>query len=349
MPTLEKTRTVVFQKGLSAGSVNADGFSELSLITAGVEAAGHGMFVDEKGVQGLAKLLLGKTLKSYLTHAGAGYTDRLGQEVGLFSGIYLDTETNKLKAKQFKFLNSFKKYNAEAHEKLVELADKVPDDMGLSVVFEGSTVWVDAEGNETDSDEMMPEGCQYGMPCVRFSAIDSADWVGSPAANPDGLLAKPVDAPAKGMAQTIDLELHTAVLFAKDAELVTLSASHKSALEKLTADHVAALAAKDDSHKTELSAKDAEIVTIKADHAKQIEASEKALADSKAFDARLLGVPEAVILASRMGDSAELAVALPEPAAGDPARWAQHAELKAKSPKVAAEFRAKYLGATRTK
>src|ERR1019366_4145760 len=82
MPTKEAQK-ICFERRLSFGAVNSRGFEDLSLITGGVEALGHGLFVDEKSISELTKLLMGKTVPGYLTHNGLAQGDRLGQEIGL--------------------------------------------------------------------------------------------------------------------------------------------------------------------------------------------------------------------------------------------------------------------------
>lgn len=336
---VQEARKICFEQKLSFGALTSKGFEDLSLITGGVEALGHGLFVDEKSIEGLTKLLMGKTLPGYLTHNGLMGGDRLGQEIGLFSGFYRDGM--KVKAKQFSFLNAFKKHEAPLHDKLVELANEVPDQFGLSVVFEGDANWVAKDGEEVPCDEPMPEDCLRSIPSIRFTGVESADFVKSPACNPDGLLAA-IDSKTMNSMDTAILAKHTEALAAKDAELVALSATHKAALEKLTADHVAALAAKDEAHKVALAEKDAASVKALAD-AKVI--ADKALSDkdaelveAKKFDARLSG---GTAITGVVGASVAAASQLPEPGKNDSANWDIFSSIT--DPKVAAEFKSKYL------
>ncbi len=337
MPTKEAQK-ICFERKLEFGAVNSRGFEDLSLITGGVEALGHGLFVDEKSISGLTKLLMGKTLPGYLTHNGLSRGDRLGQEIGLFSGFYRDGM--KVKAQQFSFLNSFKKHDAATHDKLVELAAEVPDQFGLSVVFEGSAVWVDDDGDEVPADEMKPEGCSADYPSIRFSAVESADFVKAPAANPDGLLAK-IDEKTEAMADTIALSKHTEALDAVKAELTALSVTHKAALEKLTADHATALAAKDEAHAAELAEIESEIAEMEKVSGEALASKEAELAKAKVFDITKSGVSEAIVMAAKVAVAS--AVTLPAPGKNDAENWEIHSELEAKDKKVAAEFHEKYL------
>lgn len=325
MPTATAdAQKVCFQRKLTFAAATADGFSDTAVLTGNTEAEGHGLFVDERSIESCMGLLMGKTLPAYLTHAGA-WNDRLGKEIGIFSGFYRDGA--KIKAKRFSFLDSFKKFQPETHEKMVELAQKLPDQFGLSVVFSGKAVWSMPDGSEIDADEPMPEGALRGIPSIRFMAMESADFVKAPAANPDGLFTAKVDAPPVGMPiETIALSAHTSALSAKDAELKALS-------EKLTAlstEHKAALDKLSEDHKTALAAKDAELAEAKKAH-------EAALAEAKQFDMRLAGAPALKVQLEKQE------AALPEAGKTDQERWEQFEALKAKSPAAAEAFRAKYL------
>src|SRR6185312_11897382 len=80
------------------------GLQDVSILTVG-EAKGHGVLVDEQTVQDFMKLSIGKTIPAYLTHEGAQdpetgqAKDRLGKEIGFFSGFYRDGD--RVRAKNF--------------------------------------------------------------------------------------------------------------------------------------------------------------------------------------------------------------------------------------------------------
>lgn len=341
MPATQESRKICFQRGLAGSSVNSKGFADVTLITGGVEAEGHGLFVDEDSVAGLMDLLMGKTLPGYLTHDGAIFSDRLTKEIGLFSGFYRDGL--KLKAKQFTFLNSFVKNCSDAYETLMELADKVPDQFGLSVVFGGDAVWPCEDGTEVDGEMARPENCNAAMPSIRFKSIESCDFVKAPAANPGGLFQAKVDEAEKGMAETIALSKHTEALAAKDAAFADL----KAQFDKLGTDHAAALAKLGDEHKAALAAKDEELAEIVAEHDAGVAELNAQIEELKKFDAREHGGSGAIALP--LGKSGAAVVTIPEPHATDPERWVQFTELNEKDPAAAAQFRAKYLGAKRIK
>jgi hypothetical protein len=335
MPTAAKSdaQKICFERKLTFANASDDGFSDTTILTGGVEALGHGLFLDEKSVESCMACLMGKTLPAYLTHGGA-WNDRLGKEIGMFSGFY--REGAKIKAAKFSFLNAFKKFQQETHQKMVELAQVMPDQFGLSVVFSGDAVYVGADGEEVSSDMPMPEGAMYGMPAVRFSAVESADFVKAPAANPGGLFQKPapvaapVDEKGKGEMATnsvIGLDAHNAALAAKDSELSKIAEGHAAELAKRDEAHTAALSKLAEDHKGELAKVGDEIAALK----KQVE-------DAKAFDMRLAGAPALRASLNEKGTE------LPKPGATDQEKWAQFAALKTEGKdELAALFHAQHI------
>jgi len=179
-------------------------FKDVSLMTEG-EALGHGCFCDTKTLQGVFGLAQKSPVKAYLTHGSMFEADRLGQEVGLFSGIYI--EAKQVKAKQFTFFKSFKEGTdtAAKYAALMDLAEADPSLFGVSLSFSGSLVWSMPDGAEMEFSEDRPEGCEMEMPSVRVGRIYSADFVGDPAANPSGLF----DARRIAAAQLLGIELPT--------------------------------------------------------------------------------------------------------------------------------------------
>jgi hypothetical protein len=330
---------ICFETKLQLERVNDGGFADVALITGDTEALGHGIFVDRKGVEQLAAMLVGKSLPSYITHEGALWSDRLGKEIGYFSGNYFDPKSGKLRG-QFSFMKSFMKHEAASYERLVEMAETMPEQFGVSIVFSGKLAWVMEDGSEVGATSYdPPEGSIRDIPTVRFTRIESADFVKSPAANADGLFAAPVDASGKGMANAQIITFSQADLDAKLAEATTAhaaalsealaakDATHLAALDALKAEHATALAAKDEAHTAALS-------TLKTEHA-------AALATAKANDAALLGTPPAV--ATAKGDDQPAAAALPEPAKGINERWDQYAALKETDPAAAERFFAAHI------
>lgn len=339
-------------------AADAAELKDVSLITTGIEAGGHGLFLDEKTAEGTMKQLLGKSVKSYLRHDGAG-SDRLGQEIGFFSGIYRDGA--QIRAKAFQFLDSFKREAGLVADKLLELAQKVPDQLGVSLVLEYFPVWVMADGSEVRASLMEgpPPGAVRPVPSMRVVDVISADFVGRPAANPNGLFSKEtaaqVDAgrveqmanaensqspaPENKVAQLSQADL--------DAKIAELGKQHETALS-------AALAAKEEQHKAALAAKDKAhadaVAALEAAHVAKVEETKKAheaalaekdakIAELGVFDARHLGI--APLKVARL--QAEADKSLPAPAKTDAEKWQQYSELQAKDPAKAELFKSAYL------
>lgn len=326
------TKSICFEQEAFAGKVSPKGFQDVSLLTGGMEAEGHGIYLDEKSVETCMAAVMGRSVPSYLTHAGAS-SDRLGKEIGVASGAYRDGL--KVRASNLNFLDSFGRHDPATRDRLVELASTYPDQLGVSLVLSYNPVWVMHDGSELSAEEPRPENAVRDVPSARVVSVRSADLVQRPAANV-GLFSKkeaPVDDAAKAMPSTIELEKHT-------AELAALSASHKTALEKQAADHTAALAAKDAAHVAALAAKEKELTDTKAAHVAALAAKDVELVELAKFDVRKSGGTAATITLGNVDGGRAV---LPEPALKDHQRWAQFEELQAKDPKIAAEFKEKYL------
>jgi len=154
---------------------------DVSILTEG-EAKGHGMMISQKTLESSITLLLGKSIPAYLSHAGAS-GDRLLTEAGYFSGFYRDK--NKIRARKFTALESFKKYEPEKYDRLFEIAEVAPHTFGVSIVFEGQLFWEMSDGSERPLEDGWdaPENSRFSIPTVRPLQITSADFVDTPAAN----------------------------------------------------------------------------------------------------------------------------------------------------------------------
>lgn len=314
----------------------AKGFDAVSILSAG-EARGHGILVDETTIAQFIGATLGKTVPSYLTHEDAG-TDRLGDEIGMFSGFY--REGLRVRA-NFRFLQSFIDNEPEEYGTLTELATEYPDQLGISPVIRLALTWPMPDGTEQADTGMRPDGSVTDMPCVRVLGVDSCDFVKTPAANTALFSAKvddtPTTKPITMPENTILLTAHNEVLAAKDGELVALATSHKDAIAALEAKHteaVTALSAKLAEVESTLTAANAEKAALTATlAAKTLEADEAAK-----YDMRKAGAPA---LETALSSFAEQQ--LPAPAKTDRQRWEQYAELAAKDLTAAQLFEAKYL------
>lgn len=364
---------------LASFSASPAGFSNVSLLTGGIEAAGHGIFVDEATIDGAMRALLGKSVRAYLKHDGAS-GDRLGEEIGFFSGIYRDGL--QVKAARFEFLESFKESNKELHAKLVELAAKAPDQFGVSLVLEYAPVWVMSDGTEkAATGSSVPTGALRNVPSMRVKGILSADLVQRPAANPNGLLDAGDN---KGTATTTTMsDSKTITVEAHRAEVLTvtaqLGATHTAALDAANADftaqleqagkdsvaalaaketeHIAALAKQADEYKialeklvTEkdaaltaaLAEKDGEIAKLGETHKAELE---KLAEDHKKalLDAEIAGAAKLGVSPLVLRHATAALSKLPAPAATDRERWDQYTALLSENPEAAATFKATYL------
>lgn len=205
----------------------------VSLITVG-EAKGHGMAVDLKTLSSIFELTKGKVVKAFWTHGQAYSGDRLGEEVGLFSGFHI--VGTQLKAR-FTVLESFKKNFAERFDYLFEMAEKAPDSWGVSLSFEGFAVWVLDTGEEVPADGDRPGNAVGEFPFVRITRILSADFVGDPAANASlfsqGKLTALLDERQKVNA---NVEKLSAILAEKETALT--AAAEQAAALKLSVDSI---------------------------------------------------------------------------------------------------------------
>ena len=155
--------------------------SDVSIIQAG-EAKGHGILVTAKSLEGAISLLQGKNLPAYITHTNA-MGDRLTTEIGYFSGFYLDGE--RIRARSFQVFDSFRKYKAEQFDQLFEMATLLPENFGISLVFEARLFWELENGEEEEyaGRQDRPEDSLFDLPSVEMLSIQSADFVDNPAAN----------------------------------------------------------------------------------------------------------------------------------------------------------------------
>ena len=165
---------------------------DVSLIQIG-EAKGHGIYIDEGSLDSGLVALGEANLPAYVTHEGALESDRLLNEIGVFSEFYV--EEGKLKAKQFKALRSFMADDPARFRRLFDLASEAPDAFGISLVFEADLVWTFADGSEEPIADSDGKGAIREIPSVRFRTISSADFVDAPAANDEGLFKSKPDKP----------------------------------------------------------------------------------------------------------------------------------------------------------
>lgn len=189
-------------------TVNADGVVDskegvihgVSMITGGLTAKGHGLEVDNttlKQIHACARKMGKVPVK---TNHGSG-VDAVN---GFLDGFRIDGD--KVRG-DWTLLQS---YPNTAH--LLEMAEKMPSSVGLSVAFRGDPETIDGAKvyfdektkaaytlNASGGRVMLAAGEKIYARCEE---LVSTDLVASPAANPDGMFSARVDNASNGMAKT---------------------------------------------------------------------------------------------------------------------------------------------------
>lgn len=325
-------------------AITDKGLQDVSILTMG-EASGHGMIVDEKTIEQFMQLSLGKTIPAYLTHQDAidaegRPKDRLGKEIGMFSGFYRDGD--KVRARNFQFLEAFKSQEPKTHATLAEMAKSFAENLGISPVMRRALAWVTSSGDVPAKDGVVPAGALNKFPSMRLRDLLSCDFVQKPAANLGLFEAKIDDKPNNIMSDdTILLSKHT-------EEITSLSTQHKDALALLETKHKDAVTVlqkkSDDAVAALVLLQEKEKSLTSALAAKAHEAEEAAKYDMRKAGGEALSIA----LESRT-------TKLPAPAITDSGKWEQYTALcEAKKndrgdvishleTPAAAAFKAKYL------
>lgn len=302
-------------EAIQFAAITDKGLQDVSILTMG-EADGHGMIVDEKTIEDFMRLSIGKSIPAYLTHDGAldadgRPKDRLGKEIGMFSGFYRDGD--KVRAKNFQFLEAFKSSESKTHATLVEMAKGFADNLGISPVMRRALAWVTSSGEVPAAGKSVPAGALNKFPSMRLSELLSCDFVRKPAANVGLFEAKIDSTTTNTMSETILLTKHT-------EEITSLSTQHKDAITALETKHKDAV--------TALEAK------VNEGIAQLAKATEAAAGLTAALAAKTKEAEEAAKYDMRKAGGEALSVALesrgpklPEPAENDAARWAQYSAL----------------------
>ena len=87
----------------------------------------------------------------------------------------------------FEAFDSFREDDSKQFNRLFEMAEKMPERFGLSIVFSASQAWATPDG-DVQLDEK-PEDALYEFPSIRVEEVSSADFVDTPAANQKGLFS----------------------------------------------------------------------------------------------------------------------------------------------------------------
>lgn len=359
---MRDTEHICFEH-IAFSAATEKGFSDVSIMTVG-EAKGHGMMVDEKTIEQFMQKALGKTIPAYLTHAGAlgadgKPQDRLGKEIGMFSGFYRDGD--HVRARNFEFLSSFKANAPQAHSTLVELAKNFAEHLGISPVLSHFKAWVTRTGEEIEAamSAGRPADAVGDLPVMRVLGLKSCDFVQQPATNlglfEAGVDGKNLNNDSTMTAETILLSKHTEALTAKQGEITALQAQHQTAIAALETKHAGVVEAKD-KEIANLRASEAAAKTDLAGQTAALAAMKKERDDALAFDMRKAGAPALQVALESHTQK------LPEPASTAQGRWEQYAALcevekdartglvlQHKETPTAKAFKEKYLDAQKVK
>jgi hypothetical protein len=174
----------------------------VSLISVG-PALGHGLYVDQKSLETIIDELEGTKLPAYITHRGALFEDRLTREIGIFTNFRV--EDDRILG-DFQAFDSFREDDTRKFNRLFELAEKMPEKFGLSIVFSADSTWATNVG-DVDTDDK-PDDALFAFPSIRVEEVSSADFVDQPAANQRGLFDKIDTKPVYKMTKAELLELN---------------------------------------------------------------------------------------------------------------------------------------------
>lgn len=237
--------------------------TSVSLISVG-PALGHGLFVDSKSLETIEDELDGTKLPAYITHRGALFEDRLTREIGMFNNFRI--EGDRLLG-DFQAFDSFREDDSRKYNRLFEMAEKMPERFGLSIVFSADTAWSTSEG-DVSTDEK-PDNALFEFPSIRVEEVSSADFVDSPAANERGLFDKIDNINTRKMTKAELIELTESL----EAEKVSLQEqANQASVDKLDAE------AELEGAKSSYEDKETELEALKA----ELEERQKEIEDLKA-------------------------------------------------------------------
>jgi len=209
----ESSRRLTFQA--SIGNVDRVGgiLHDVVILEEG-EARGHRMMVSRLTLSNALGLLETEPLPAYISHTGA-FADRLLDEIGTFSEFYQDGD--KIRAGRFEVLPSFRANEPERFDRLFDLAERLPQAFGISIVFEGSVAWETEDGAEDFTGfAEIPDGALYPLPTIQPERINSADFVDTPAAT-SSLFSERDKLPRVKELMSEEIEKSENVVFAESA------------------------------------------------------------------------------------------------------------------------------------
>lgn len=187
--------------------------SGVSVISVG-EAKGHGMFVDATTLE---QVKLSAEQHEDGVKVKTDHWSGFNGIVGVIKNFQIDGD--KLRG-DLHLLE-----NHEAREKVLEMAEKMPSQFGISISFSG----------EAEAKEVEVEGVTREVKFARCESLEACDLVDSPAANASGLFSADKDQFTRTLTE---LSAQNVTLLAKVEELTTKLSSEESA-HQLTKDALA--------------------------------------------------------------------------------------------------------------
>lgn len=167
----------------------------LALISGDREAKGHGLYIDAETIKTAHACAAARgQLKGAMRHLSwddyfSKGSDRVLDFPGWFAGF--SVKGADLVAEKFEFYETFRTdpATAPAFARIMEIAEKTPNLIGLSIEAWGYAVFVAKDGKEYGT---KPDGVELlydGVPALRVTDLFFAAFVDEPAAT-DGLFAK---------------------------------------------------------------------------------------------------------------------------------------------------------------
>lgn len=179
----KRTRANLRANVSSFGNVTVDAEAGIirgaSVMTIG-PALGHGFELDRTSLEQLADAIKARggsikvRFKHPKMHEDGSIDDDLGTDVGTLSNVRIEGDRVRGDITIAEYATALPVYG-DVRSYLLKKAQHAPDSFGLSAVIEYEIEPVTVDGNT----RLM----------ARISDADAADFVGSPAANPDGLLS----------------------------------------------------------------------------------------------------------------------------------------------------------------
>lgn len=205
---------------------------EVSLITTG-EILGHGMFLNEAGLDSFLQCVEGTQVKAYYKHSDE---NEALSSIGYFEN-FKKVEAGEGEYKivgDFSALNAWKESNEREYKTFFELATNAPEVFGISVeALIESKVYQDGELVEYTGEEKMD------TPVYAFcEKVLAWSVVSTPATNPNGLFSQETNLEEKqNMEQVKELENKIEVLETELETLMELAKELRDANSSLAEDN----------------------------------------------------------------------------------------------------------------